>query len=117
MYKVSVIVPVYNTEKYLKKCLDSLVHQTLKEIEIILINDGSTDNSQKIIDEYVLKYPKLFKVFSQKNSGQAVARNLGIKNSKGEFIAFADSDDYLEIDAYEKAYNYAVKNNFLFCSY
>ena len=111
MYKVSVIVPVYNTEKYLKKCLDSLVHQTLKEIEIILINDGSTDNSQKIIDEYVLKYPKLFKVFSQKNSGQAVARNLGIKNSKGEFIAFADSDDYLEIDAYEKAYNYAVKNN------
>lgn len=111
MTKLSVIVPVYNSEKYLEKCLESLVNQTLEEIEIIIVNDGSTDNSQKIIDKYIDKYPTKIKALVQKNSGQAVARNLGIKNANGEFIAFVDSDDYVEKDAYEKAYNYAVENS------
>lgn len=111
MFKVSIIVPVYNTEKYLKKCLDSLVNQTLEDIEILLINDGSTDNSQKIIDEYSTKYLNKVKVFTKSNGGQASARNVGIKNANGEFIAFVDSDDFLELNAYETAYNYAVKND------
>lgn len=112
MAKISIIVPVYNSEKYLNKCLDSLVNQTLQDIEIIIINDGSTDNSQNIIDNYIKKYPTKIKSFYQENSGQASSRNLGIKNAEGEFIAFVDSDDYLELDAYEKAYTFAMENNF-----
>lgn len=112
MAKISIIVPVYNSEKYLSKCLDSLVNQTLQDIEIIIINDGSTDNSQNIIDNYVQNYSNKIKNFSQQNAGQASARNFGIKIAKGEFIAFADSDDYLELDAYEKAYTFAIQNNF-----
>ena len=102
MVKVSIIVPIYNTEKYLIKCLDSLVNQTLTDIEILLINDGSTDNSQKIIDEYVKKYPNICRCFRQENSGQACARNVGINSARGDFIAFVDSDDYVDITAYEK---------------
>ncbi len=101
MSKISIIVPVYNSEKYLSKCLDSLINQTLEEIEIIIVNDGSTDNSQKIIDQYIEKYPNKIKSFYQKNKGQAAARNFGISNSTGEFIAFVDSDDYLELNAYK----------------
>ena len=90
MVKISAIIPVYNSEKYLKRCIDSLLNQTLKEIEIILINDGSTDNSQKIIDDYSKKFPSIFKTFSQPNHGQASARNLGLKYATGEFISFID---------------------------
>lgn len=107
MYKISVIVPVYNTEKYLEKCLKSLVNQTINQIEIILVNDGSTDNSQKIIDKYVKDYPEKVKSINQKNSGQASARNKGLEIAKGEFVAFVDSDDFVEKDAYENVYKYA----------
>ncbi len=111
MVKISAIIPVYNSEKYLKRCIDSLLNQTLKEIEIILINDGSTDNSQVIIDDYAKKFPSIFKIFSQPNHGQASARNLGLKCATGEFISFIDSDDYLELTAYEEAYNFSISNN------
>lgn len=110
MIKITAIVPIYNSEKYLETCLNSLLNQTLKEIEVILINDGSIDKSQKIIDKYVSNYPLIFKSFSQNNLGQASARNLGLKHATGEFISFVDSDDYLELNAYEKAYNYSVSN-------
>ncbi len=100
MVKISVIVPIYNSEKYLRKCLDSLVNQTLKDIEIILINDGSKDESENIIKEYLEKYDNI-KYIYQENAGQACARNNGIKVAKGEYLAFLDSDDYLREDAYE----------------
>lgn len=108
--KVSVIIPVWNVEKYLKKCLDSIVNQTLKEIEIIIINDGSPDNSQSIIDEYTKKYPKLVKSFVKENGGQGSARNLGILKAKGEFISFVDSDDWLDLSALEEMYATAMQN-------
>ena len=111
MIKVSVIVPVYNVENYLVKCLDSLVHQTLKDIEIIVVNDGSPDNSQNIIDTYVKKYPKKIKAFSKKNGGQGSARNYGLKYAKGEYIAFVDSDDYVDLDMFFKMYNKAKEDN------
>ena len=109
--KVSVIVPVYNVEKYLGKCLDSLVNQTLKDIEIIVVNDGSPDNSQEIIDRYQKKY-KNVKSYIKENGGLSDARNYGLKLANGEYIAFVDSDDYVSYDMYEKMYNKAISNNF-----
>lgn len=109
--KVSVIVPVWNVEKFISKCLDSLVNQTLKEIEVIVVNDGSPDNSQKIIDEYIKKYPNKLKSFVKENGGQGSARNLGIEKAKGEYLSFIDSDDWIELDALEKMYNLAKKEN------
>ena len=109
--KVSVIVPVYNVEKFIDKCLNSLVNQTLKEIEIIVVNDGSPDNSQKIIDKYVKKYPEKVQSFIKENGGQGSARNLGIEKAKGEYISFVDSDDWLDLDALEKMYSLAKKDN------
>lgn len=111
MKKVSIIVPVYNVEKYISTCLDSLAKQTLKEIEIIVVNDGSPDNSQKIIDEYVKKYPNM-KSFIKENGGLSDARNFGIKKATGKYIAFLDSDDYVTEDMYEKMYNKAISGNF-----
>lgn len=108
--KVSVIVPVYNVEKYIKKCLDSLVNQTLDGVEIIVINDGSPDNSQMIIDEYVKKY-KNVKSYIKENGGLSDARNYGIKKATGEYISFVDSDDYIKKDMLEKMYNYAIKED------
>lgn len=107
--KVSVIVPVYGTEQYLKKCLDSLVNQTMKEIEILVINDGSTDNSQTIIDEYEKKYPQIHG-FVKKNGGLSDTRNYGIQRAAGEFVAFVDSDDYIEPEMCEVMYEKASKN-------
>ena len=117
MIKVSVIVPVWNVEKYLDKCLYSLVNQTLKEIEIIVVNDESPDNSQKIIDKYVKKYPKKVKSLSQKNGGQGSARNNGLKYALGEYIGYVDSDDYIEKDMYKLMYNKAKKEDLdvVFC--
>ena len=92
--KVSVIIPVYNVEKYLRECLDSVVNQTLKEIEIILIDDGSTDNSLKICREYEEKDSRV-RVYTQKNQGQSEARNNGLKHLKAPYVAFIDSDDYV----------------------
>ena len=111
LMKVSVIVPVYNTEKYLEKCLDSLVNQTLKDIEIIVINDGSPDNSQKIIDKYKKEY-KNIKAYKKENGGISDTRNYGIEKATGDYIAFIDSDDYVSLDMYEKMYNKAVSGNF-----
>ena len=111
MIKVSVIVPVYNVEKYIGKCLDSLVNQTLKDIEIIVVNDGSPDNSQDIIDQYVKRYPKKVKSFIKENGGQGSARNYGIKESTGEYIGYVDSDDYVSLDMFEILYNKAKETN------
>ena len=111
MSKVSVIVPVYNVEEYLDKCLSSLVNQTLKDIEIIVVNDGSKDNSQKIIDKYAKKY-KCIKAYKKENGGVSSARNFGIKKATGEYIGFVDSDDWVEPDMYEKMYNKAVSKDF-----
>lgn len=92
-YKISIIVPVYNTEKYISECINSLLSQTYNNYEIIIIDDGSTDNSYKICKDYEKKHKKI-KLYSQKNSGVSSARNLGIKVSSGDFIIFVDSDDY-----------------------
>ena len=103
MPKVSVIIPIYNVEKYLRECLDSVVNQTLKDIEIICINDGSTDNSLAILEEYASKDSRII-LLNQENQGQGVARNNGIKISKGEYTAFIDPDDWVELDYLEIAY-------------
>ena len=97
---ISVIVPVYNIENYLRKCLDSIINQSYKDLQIILIDDGSTDGSGKICDEYALK-DKRVNVIHQKNKGAGAAKNAGLEVVAGEYIAFADGDDYLEIDAYQ----------------
>ncbi|CEP50983.1 capsular polysaccharide biosynthsis protein [[Clostridium] sordellii] len=110
MIKVSIVVPVYNVEKYLKESLDSAVKQSLKEIEIIAINDGSTDNSAEILEEYEIKYSN-FKVINQENKGLSGARNTGIAECKGEYIYFLDSDDYIDLNAMKYCYDEAKKNN------
>lgn len=110
MTKVSIIVPVYNVEKYLKRCLDSLVNQTLKDIEIICVNDGSTDGSLAILNEYVRNDDRIV-VINQENSGQSVARNRGIDVAKGEYIGFVDSDDWVCEDYFERLHNSAIQNN------
>lgn len=111
MKKVSVIIPVYNVENYLRKCLDSLVNQTLKDLEIIVVNDGTTDNSQEIIDEYVKKYPKKVVSIIQENGGQGTARNTGLLHAKGEYIGYVDSDDYVEENMYEELYKKAKEED------
>lgn len=93
--KISVIVPVYNTEKYLSKCLDSILNQTLKEIEVIVVNDGSKDNSQEIIEEYKEKDTRIISIIKF-NGGLSDARNCGIEKANGEYLAFIDSDDYID---------------------
>ena len=108
--KVSIIIPVYNTEKYLFKCLNSLLKQTLKEIEIIIVNDGSTDGSGAIIEMFAQSDTR-FKVINQNNLRQGAARNNGTKIATGEYIGFVDSDDYIDLDYYEKLYNAAKKYN------
>lgn len=107
---VSIIVPVYNVEKYLSRCLDSLVNQTLKNIEIICVNDGSKDSSPAILQEYADKDERIV-LLNQENSGLSVARNTGMDVVKGEYIGFVDSDDWVDLDFYEKLYNAAKRNN------
>lgn len=106
--KVSVIVPVYNTREYLDKCLMSLLNQTLKEKEIILVDDGSTDGSGEVLEEYAQKYPEM-KVIHTENGGQGRARNIGIAAAKGTYLMFCDSDDYFREDAFEKMYHIALE--------
>lgn len=108
--KVSIIVPVYNTEKYLRKCLDSLLNQSLKEIEILVINDGSSDGSQEIINQYVEKFPTKIKGYTKPNGGLSDARNFGIDRSMGEFIGFVDSDDYVSETMFSEMYDLAQMN-------
>ena len=109
MPKVSIIVPVYQVEKYLRKCLDSLVNQTLEDIEILVINDGSPDHSQLIIDEFQERYPLKIKSFLKENGGLSDARNFGLDKSNGEFIGFVDSDDEVSKTMFEEMYSLAKK--------
>lgn len=105
--KISIIIPVYNCEKSIKKCIGSICQQTLKEIEIIVVNDGSTDNTNKVIKEYQKKDNRI-KILEQKNLGPSAARNRGIKIAQGKYVGFVDSDDYIEKNMYE--YLYSVSN-------
>lgn len=117
-YKVSVIVPVYNAESYLQRCIDSILNQTYTEFEIILINDGSKDNSGKICDEYAQKDTRI-KVIHQKNSGVSKSRNVGLQAASGDYILFVDSDDYISPDMIEKLVQKAVvnKSDIVMCNY
>ncbi len=105
---ISIIVPVYNIEEYLPRCIESILNQTYTNLELILVNDGSTDNSGRICDEYATKDQRVF-VIHKKNGGSSSARNAGIKEAKGEYLGFVDSDDYIENTMYEKMVN-AVKD-------
>jgi len=107
LFKISIIVPVYNSETYLKAYLESIINQTLKEIEIIILNDGSTDKSESIIKKYQQK-DKRIKYYYHKNIDRGLTRNKGISISKGEYIAFVDSDDYISLDMMEKMYDKAI---------
>lgn len=98
---VSVIVPVFNVEPYLARCLDSLVKQTVRPLEVVLVNDGSTDRSREVCERYVQAYPEMFILIDKDNGGLSSARNLGIEYSRGEFISFVDSDDWISSDCLE----------------
>lgn len=103
MAKISVIIPVYNMEKYIEKCLDSIIKQTMKDIEVIVINDGSSDNSEQIILEYIKKHSEASLLYLKKdNGGLSDARNYGVKYATGNYISFIDADDYIENNLYEK---------------
>ena len=119
MAKVSIIVPVYNVEKYLEKCLDSLVNQTFKDIEIIIVNDGSTDNCRKIIDKYYAKYTSIIKVINQENKGLGAARNAGLKLVTSDYVIFVDSDDYIETNMVYEMYNKILQEqaDFVICGF
>lgn len=107
---LSVIVPCYNGEKFISRCLESLVNQTLQDIEIIVINDGSTDNSQDIIDSYANKYHNI-KAYKIPNSGIADARNFGVSKVETPYFGFLDCDDYTDVTMFEKMYNKAIETN------
>lgn len=117
MYKISVIIPVYNTEKYIDKCLKSVLNQTLKDIEIIVINDGSTDKSGEILKKY--KVHDNIVIIDKANEGQGIARNEAIRIARGDYLAFVDSDDYIEKDMLEKMYLKAIKDSLdiVICNY
>lgn len=119
MIKVSVIVPVYNVEKYLSKCLTSLVNQTLEEIEIIVVNDGTKDNSQIIIDDFCKRFPLKVSSYIKENGGLSSARNYGIQFANGKYIGFVDSDDWVDTDMYKAMYDKAYTNDFdlVFCDF
>jgi len=105
MTKISVIVPVYNVEAYLPKCLDSLVNQSFDDFEVIVVNDGSPDNSQDIIDEYQKKYPNIIKSFVKENGGLSKTRNFALDKTSGDYIFYLDSDDWVDTRILEKLYN------------
>ena len=110
--KVSVIIPVYNVEKYIEQCIKSVVNQTLKEIEIIIVNDGTKDNSIKKIEKY-LSDPRIV-LINKENGGLSSARNAGMKVAKGEYISFIDSDDFIELTMLEDLYNNSEKAEIVF---
>lgn len=111
MTKISVVVPCYNVEKYVEKCLDSILHNGMEDIEVIAVNDGSQDNTLDILKKYQEKYSN-FVLIDQKNQGLSMARNTGLKKAKGEYIAFLDSDDSVEPNMYETMYEKAKVGNF-----
>lgn len=110
-YKLSIIAAVYNLEKYLPRCLDSLVNQTLDNIEILCVDDGSTDSAPQIIDEYAKKYPDKVKAFHKENGGEFTTRNYGLEKATGEYVTFVDTDDWVEHNWAEKLYNAAKEND------
>lgn len=110
MKKISVIIPVYNTEKYLRRCFDSVIAQDYKNLEIVIINDGSEDNSEQIINEYKNKYPELISYYKKENSGVADTRNFGIEKAQGDYIMFLDSDDYIDKALLKTLEEYVNKN-------
>lgn len=110
--KLSVIITVYNGEKYLRRCLDSAISQKLEEYEIVVVNDGSTDASESIIEEYYHQYPHLIHYIKQKNRGVSSARNTGIKESKGEYVTYIDCDDYIQEDIYGSLLKIAKQGNY-----
>ena len=114
MVKVSIIVPVYNVEKYLERCMKSLLGQSLQDIEIILVDDGSKDNCPQLCDEYA-KMDRRIKVVHKNNEGLGFARNTGLKIATGEYVTFLDSDDYVEPETYEVIYNKAIECNLDIC--
>lgn len=115
MSKISVIIPVYNVENYLDRCINSVINQTYKDLEILLINDGSTDRSGEICD-YYKNIDSRIKVIHKSNGGVSSARNIGLNIATGEWIAFLDSDDYIESNMYEELYNDAIENNVDVCA-
>lgn len=110
MVKVSIIVPVYNVEKYLSKCIESILNQTLNDFELILVNDGSTDNSAKICEEYRIKDSRII-LINKENGGLSSARNAGLDIAKGKYIGFVDSDDFIDPQMYEILYNLCLDYN------
>ena len=108
--KISVVVTVYNTEKYLRRCLDSIINQNFKDIEIVCVNDGSKDNSLKILNEYAEKDSRV-KVVDQENQGVSGARNTGVREASAKYLSFVDSDDYVDPKIYEKGYNLISSND------
>lgn len=114
--KVSIIVPIYNVEKYLDRCMDTLLNQTLKDIEIIMVDDGSPDRCPQMCDEYAAQDSRI-KVIHKENAGLGYARNSGLIVATGEYVAFVDSDDYVDISMYEKLYNQSrsSKSDAVFC--
>lgn len=117
--KVSIVVPIYNLEKYVPRCLDALVNQTLEEIEIICVNDGSKDSAPQIIEDYKSRYPNKVRTFHKENGGEWSARTYGLKQATGEYVGFIDSDDVPEVTWAEKLYNAAKENDadIAFCGY
>ena len=105
---VSVVLPIYNVEKYLNRCVKSVVNQSYKNLEIILVDDGSPDNCPTLCEDWAKKDSRI-KVVHKENAGLGYARNTGIENATGEYICFFDSDDYIALDAIEKAYSLAIK--------
>ena len=110
MPKVSVIVPVYGVEKYIHQCIDSILNQTLDDIEILLIDDGSKDNCPAIIDEYAKKDSRIIAIHKN-NGGYGSAMNVGLKNATGEYIGIVEPDDFIDKNMYEDLYNIAMKNS------
>ena len=117
MTKISIIIPVYNGEKYIEKCLDSIKNQTFKDYEVLIINDGSKDNTKNLIEKYL--NDKRFKLFNRTNHGIGASRNFGLDESSGEYICFIDSDDYVDKEYLEKLYNKISKENLdiVVCNY
>lgn len=110
-YKLSIVAAVYNLEQYLPRCLDALVNQTLQEIEILCVDDGSTDLAPQIIDEYAKKYPEKIKAFHKPNGGEFTTRNYGLERAQGEYVTFVDTDDWVEPNWAEKLYQAAKGND------
>ena len=113
---ISIIIPVYNVEYFLPKCLDSVMKQTYRDFEVLLIDDGSTDGSACICDEYAARY-KCCRAFHRKNAGVAASRNIGLSEAKGKYIVFLDSDDYIEKELLAKVYEQMETQKYDICSY